>query len=1087
MMKIPVDDFIKTFAEAVADCNIHQQAAIRSIDGPVMVLAGPGTGKTQILALRIANILIETDIAPQNILCLTYTDAGRIAMRERLIKFIGTAAYDVEIHTFHSFSNKVIQENNYYFANNYNTQPASDLDITEIIIEIIEKLTIDDPLKKYTGDIYSSMTSLKSLFSDIKTENYHPHTLLTQCDKYLAELPNFKAFHYAPNYHKKDEHGMRLGGRPNQNNILKETERIIKLKSAILKYNEYQELLKKYNRYDFNDMLRNVINAFENHEQLLSRYQQQYQYILADEFQDTNGAQSHLLYLLAKHWHDNPDLFVVGDDDQCIYSFQGAENTRMVAFVEQYLKHLKCIVLTQNYRSVQPILDAASAVIVHDTDDRLIHNKDLKELFKKHNFEINKTLAANVLKTHDEPTPTFIEYLNQWHETAHILEQIQEAKRQGTNLSTIAVIYHNHADAHALMTLCDMHQLPYNSRMKTDILEHNLIKKIILLLKYIDAETKLQKHDDILFELMFFEVFGIPTQEILLMARYAAEHKIQLREVMNNHILHLKIGLTCSGKIQKFINTSERLTSKKMNTTVEVLFEEMLQQTGIYAYALLPQYIAEWVPILTVFFDFIKSEAKRNPRYTVTKLLDTLDKMQTHGIMIPFEKILQTPHGLHFITAHSAKGLEFDTVYMIRCNAATWEDKQNRANSFNLFPIYHAHITDEILDTNKDNQKDNKIAENRRLFYVAMTRAKQKLNISWLQQKTGESTSKNTLQRSKYVTEALTTKAPVHTIAMPDDKVLAVAASQLTTYKPTVEQLNSLYIKNILKDYKLSVTNMSKYLKCPLKFYYEAIIKVPSAKNAGTAFGRAVHLTLEKYFVQMLKDKNNEFGNTASFIALFDQAMHQEHEGFNEKEYYRYSEYGHLILPEYLAARRENWNKNVYTEYRIHQTEYHGVPITGVIDKIELLSNNTVNVVDYKTGKSDHDHLKKKFQRPKPDASIDSDHQDIHGGDYYRQLVFYKILIDEDKKLNRKMVHGEMDFIEKNKDGNIVKHGMEITKEDIDIVTAQILETYKNIMEMNFYTGCGKEDCTWCNFVKDNGIDISLNTSNVPLDDVHEE
>src|ERR1700710_2269158 len=176
------------FQEALAKLNPEQLAAVEQMDGPVLVIAGPGTGKTQILAARIGKILTETDALPHKILCLTYTDAGAVAMRKRLFDFIGPDAYRVNIYTFHAFCNEVIQENLDYFGK-MNLEPLSDLDAALLFRELVDDLGNDHLLKRFTGDVYYDVSRLKSLFSTMKREGWGIELIQKAVDNYLADIP----------------------------------------------------------------------------------------------------------------------------------------------------------------------------------------------------------------------------------------------------------------------------------------------------------------------------------------------------------------------------------------------------------------------------------------------------------------------------------------------------------------------------------------------------------------------------------------------------------------------------------------------------------------------------------------------------------------------------------------------------------------------------------------------------------------------------------------------------------------------------------------------------------------------------------
>jgi DNA helicase-2/ATP-dependent DNA helicase PcrA len=343
------------FSEALNQLNPQQRIAVDTIEGPVMVIAGPGTGKTQILTARIGKILLDTDAQPENILCLTYTDAGAIAMRRRLQQFIGADAYKVNIYTFHAFCNDVIQDNLSLFEKN-SLDAISELESIQLFKTLIDQFPKNNPLKRYRGDVYFEINNLRNLFSNMKKEGWTPAFINQKIDEYLKDLATREEYVYKRKYKQFN------AGDLKQDKIEEEKERIEKLRAAVNEFDNYQQLMRKHNRYDFDDMINWVIKVFEENKNVLSGYQEKFQYILVDEFQDTSGTQNRLVQLLINYW-DVPNVFVVGDDDQSIYRFQGANVENMLEFANQYTNDLKTVVLTNNYRSTQPILDISKTLI----------------------------------------------------------------------------------------------------------------------------------------------------------------------------------------------------------------------------------------------------------------------------------------------------------------------------------------------------------------------------------------------------------------------------------------------------------------------------------------------------------------------------------------------------------------------------------------------------------------------------------------------------------------------------------------------------------------------------------------------------
>ena len=460
------------FRAFLGTLNPAQRRAVDATEGPVLVVAGPGTGKTHILTARIGNILLTTDARAQNVLCLTFTDAGANAMRRRLLERIGPEAHRVPIFTFHAFCNRVIQENMEFFGRG-NLEPMTELERIEIVRNLLTKLPPEHPLREGKKDLFQYEDHLRDLFSTMKKEGWTPGFVLKKTDEFLNGLPTNPGFIYQ----KNTKHARK--GDPKTAQIQEVTEKLSRLKAAADLYPKYQQALERAGRYEYEDMLLWVTKAFEKNEALLRTYQERYQYILVDEFQDTNGAQFHLLNLLLDFW-EVPNIFIVGDDDQSIYEFQGARLENLREFYQKYRNGLEVIVLEENYRSTQEILDAAQLVIENNQLRAVnLFEEPLEKKLRAVNpipgpvstpppapppngrgdveySAMDATQRSTVLSTSplpfgggagggvDAEGPRVGLYHTRLHETASIVFQIENLIKNGVSPSEIAVLYAKH-------------------------------------------------------------------------------------------------------------------------------------------------------------------------------------------------------------------------------------------------------------------------------------------------------------------------------------------------------------------------------------------------------------------------------------------------------------------------------------------------------------------------------------------------------------------------------------------------------------------------------------------------------------------
>jgi DNA helicase-2/ATP-dependent DNA helicase PcrA len=278
---------------------------------------------------------------------------------------------------------------------------------------------------------------------------------------------------------------------------------------------------------------------------------------------------------------------------------------------------------------------------------------------------------------------------------------------------------------------------------------------------------------------------------------------------------------------------------------------------------------------------------------------------------------------------------------------------------------------------------------------------------------------------------------------------------------PKIEKIEAEFIERVLEKFVMNVTALNNYLKCPLQFYFNNLVRVPSGKSESTEFGSAVHSALQQFFQQM--QDSNQFPSKEKLFAYFEDYMLKNKKSFTKEQFKRRMEYGGEVLSNYYNAYINEWNKVVVIERTIKNVIVNGVPLKGKLDKLEF-NGKLVNVVDYKTG--DVDKAKDKLLGP-------NDKQP-EGGDYWRQAVFYKILVDNYDQKSWQVISSEFDFVEPDNKKKYRKEKIVISDDDIDTVKNQISTVWQKIQDHDFYTGCGKEDCHWCKFVKNNELDIAL-------------
>lgn len=1024
------------FLDRYQKLNERQKAAVDHIYGPVMVIAGPGTGKTEVLSMRIANLMrSEAQVQPHEILCLTYTDEATASMRRRLVQIIGAAAHKVNIFTFHAFCNTVIQNNSEIFGMR-SLQPLTDLERTELLYKMLDELPSGHALRKLSGKIYFDVRKISNLFDLMKREYLPGKYISDAIDLYLNELPQREGYTYknnGKNYKKGDV---------KQALIDEEARKMEGTRAAALLFDRYEQMMKEMGRYDFNDMIIWVLDAFRDNPALLQSYQERYQFILVDEFQDTNGSQSRLLNYLASYW-DDPNIFVVGDDDQGVYEFQGARIRNIVDFYEQYRESVSIIVLPHNYRSSQPILDKAMATI-QNNEQRLINQ--LRDL----NLDKNIVASGERFKDGDNSVqPVVTVYNNVTQEECDIVLQIDQLKRAGVPLNHVAVLYAQHKQANNIMAVMDRLDIPFNAKRKVNILKEPLIEQIMMVLRYLtDEKKKPFEGEAALFELMHAPYFGISptdTAQVALYLQHVRKEKgpTRWRLVLNDVLLLESLGLKSAKAMARLGVCLDNWEQQQQSLPLPLLIEKIMHEGGIVAHQVQSTDHVWNIQMLYTFFDFVKETYSRNQKIKPAGLIDIVNRMNDESLELQLQKVVQNENGVHFYTAHSSKGNEFEYVFLVGCTKNFWEDKKGSNNEYKL--------PDTITATADDGQKSSKIEVARRLFYVALTRAKKYLFISYAK----HDSAGKPIDNSVFIDEISVPEDRIDKMVATDELVrfMETAIAPLPEYR--IKMANAQWIDRELQQLVMSASTLTKFLHCPLTFYYERILKVPTQKSDALAFGSAVHTALERMFVEM-KNNKGVFPDKEQVLAYFKSALFSEGSSFPPAQFDRRMEQGNTLLADYYDHYINSFHKDVEIELTVQRYLLDGVPVTGKIDKLEL-DGDTCRVIDYKTGDPERSAL--------ANVAPPNDKEPL-GGDYWRQMVFYKLLLEHAEDRPRKVTSGMFDYIQPGKGGVYKQLYVPVFEQDEAIVRAQLKDVYNRIMNHEFDRGCGEESCHWCNFAK---------------------
>lgn len=962
-----------------------------------MVVAGPGTGKTQILTLRIANILLRTQINPENILALTFSDSAARQMRARLAEIIGAPAYRVEITTFHSFANSIIQNFPEEFDNLLSAQNITEVEQIELIQEILTENSFN--LIKPFGEPLFYIPKLLSAINDLKKEGITPEKFeqaLKASEEDWQNTPDL--------YHDKGRYKGEMKGKYADQK--KELEKGLELLEV---YKKYQQQLLQNKNYDFNDMLIEVIKVLEANKRLLLLLQEKYQYFLVDEHQDTNAAQNKLVELLAS-FHESPNLFVVGDEKQAIFRFQGASLENFFYFKKLY-PEAKLINLTQNYRSQQLILDASHSVI----ENNLTSNVLFKTVIKLKSLKHKPVSKIKLLEAQ-----TYFE------EFASLAEDIKHKIETGESPKEIAVLGRNNKDLIEIQKIFDRYAVPSSLISDTDLLQNPWIQKLILLLKIVQNPL-----DEIsLVKAMHIKSLEIDPFDIYRLLDKSKKDKISFI----NKMISLKkkdaknLGIESLKSIQKFLLNLKNWQKISHNQSLDELFVSILEDSGLKHQLLVKEGDYQTFSKINSFYEIIKERVYTNPDYSLAHFLRFLDITISHNLPLRGKVQVFDSNTVKLMTAHKSKGLEFDFVYIIQSFDGHWGNKRKIGASFKL-PWDKLGIK-VVLD--EDQNEDE-----RRLFYVAMTRARKQVFISY---------SKLSLDGkeqlpSQFIGE-IKPELIETVISKPDKKIEELV---LTKFTPApLQDKNAQIIKLIFSQKGLSITALQNFLDCPWKWFFRSLLALPDYKTPSLIFGSAVHLSLNNY----LKALKTGPVDGKILITSFSQAL--DSENLTEAEKTRLIIQGEKVLNNFYEQVAKNWHKGLIGEAAIRGVKLGTLKLNGRIDLIEPEKLNHVIVHDFKTGK------------PKSRRQIDGTNPESKSN-YFRQLVFYKLLLDNYKDNTWKVNIGVIDFVEPDQKGRIKSEMFEIKDSNVKELADQIKTVADQILSLNFWdVTCGESNCQWC-------------------------
>jgi DNA helicase-2/ATP-dependent DNA helicase PcrA len=990
------------FDQAYKRLNPEQKKAVDTVEGAVMVVAGPGTGKTQILTLRIANILLNTDTNPESILALTFTESGVAAMRKRLVEMIGSAGYKVYITTFHGFSNDVIRNNPENFRHLAGREPITDLDQ----IQILEEILLESDLKylKPFGDPIFYTKSVLAAINDLKKEDVSPEEFAVAVKEQVRDFGEIGDKIYEKGPYK----GKMKGKYGDLQKIINKNEELIKV------YEMYQKVLEKRKFYDYSDMIMEVSNALQKDEELRLSLQERYLYILVDEHQDTNFAQNKILESLATYF-ENPNLFIVGDEKQAIYRFQGASLENFLYFKKLYPEAV-LINLEKNYRSTQAVLDASGSLISKNIVPEEFNNSI--KLMSTVEYPSEKIKIAG--------------FNSPFSELKFVSEDISEKIKSGVEPREIAVIYRNNKDVFPLVQVLDQVGVQYYIESDQDLLSDIEVRKALDILK---AVANLGE-DQYLTPLLHMDFFGIPPLDIFKLIKFSRKNRISLFEILNDPVKHEALILEDGEAMKKLYQDLCKWMKQSKNDSLENLYITILQQSGMLKKVLESPKSLEKMDHLATLYSEIRNYTLRNSEATIEGFLNYVQLLKDHQLLIkkPIKNPLQK--SIRLMTAHRSKGLEFEYVYIINVYEGHWGNK--RSSRLIKLPwefLGNREKLGEVIDGNEDE---------RRLFYVAMTRAKKQVMITYA----AISEDGREQLPSQFIEEIEPEYKEQVDVSEFEGKLQIKPEQLFLISEPKADFKDKDFFNFIFQQEGLSVTGLNNYLDCPWKYFYLNLVQIPMVKERPQVYGMAIHNALCE-LVRVIRGIGEKERAVKFTLDIYKKYL--DGEELSNKDYSEVLEKGDKVLTEYVNANFESLKGEIVCEYPVSGVRISDdVKIGGRIDRIESLGNRSAAITDLKTGK------------PKSRNVIEGKTKNSTG-DYKRQILFYKLLLDgaDSKRWNANK--GVIEFVEPDEKGNFHKQEFDYVPEELDELKNEILRVSKEIYNLDFWDKrCGKKDCQYC-------------------------
>lgn len=868
--------------------NKQQLQAVTHGDGPLLIIAGAGTGKTTVITKRIEHLILEKKVSPANILALTFTEKAAQEMETRVDEVLPFGYTTMWIETFHAFCDRILRQEAIHVGLN----PRYDLMTEAESLLFLRKHLFEFELDYFRplGNPMKFLQGMLQHFSRLKDDDITP-------EQYLA-------------YAKKE--------REETDDEKKKTNELAHA------FKKYEDLKAKEGVMDFSDLISNTLNVFRQRPHILTQYQKQFQYILVDEFQDTNFAQNEMAILLAGK---QQNITVVGDDDQSIYRWRGAAIANMMQFRSHFPK-ATIVTLNQNYRCTQNILDSAYQMIQHNNPDRLeITEKIDKKLTSMRGIKGDEVQFIYANKGEDEA-----------EEVAKIIRD--EVKKTNRPYNEFAILVRANDHATPFQRSLERLHIPYQFLGPGHLFQQEEIKDLIA---YLHALANFEDSSS-LYRVITMPIFAIEARDVAALLNFSKRNNCSMFETMEQ-VKNTPLTEEGQQKVTRILEMMKRHLEQVPRETAGQILYFFFEDSGLLGHYLDPRSARTEKEAQNVakFFEKMQGFAANHEDASVFAIVDWIDLSMELGESPMGAEVDWTRNdAVNILTIHSSKGLEFPIVFVTNLVTQRFPSRDRKEQ----IPV-PTDIIREVLPTGDEN-----LQEERRLFYVAATRAKDKL---FLTASRFYAEGKRERKISPFVIETLgdtvvqnlmkkqTVKESAQQLSLLE--VLNANITEQEIKKPTEEKPES-----ITQVSYISYSQLQTFLVCPLHYKLRYLLNVPTPPSPALSYGVSVHSTLRDFF-QLIQANQDISHDLMSDFLKKNWIPFGYTNKTHEQQSYQQAE---NMLTEYAKQSLENKPDLLALEipfnFWLNPTAEKPIKVGGRIDRIDKLPDGRIEIIDYKTG-----------------------------------------------------------------------------------------------------------------------------------------